>query len=144
MLSIVLPAMCHLLVYHLEQSTPLPAANPFSFDPRLAILFAGLRPSILNHPANTWYLLLRTADSLPKSSAFASVVVSPSTCMSFPLSALILHESCNTSLSKSMLNLPCSGPYILDPSTGCIRPRQSSEFLVHPLLSKKSIAISQN
>ncbi|KAI9476335.1 MAG: hypothetical protein EXX96DRAFT_640022 [Benjaminiella poitrasii] len=132
--STVLLVLYHSLLYYFEiapREDPLPS----TFDPRLLFLFPDLRPFVLNQANSPWSLLFASVDLLPTTVAFSSVVVSPVTCLSLLLSAVIVTQD-NPQLSRTLLRYPCSGPYTIDADTGCLRPRTSCEFAVHRNLSK--------
>ncbi|CEP08875.1 hypothetical protein [Parasitella parasitica] len=116
--SIVLPRLVGFLLSHQPLLSDLFRSPPQQLDHRFSLLFP------------------RPIDQLPKD--FSNLIVSASTCLEIPLESVILTSSSSVVLGRSMAQLPSSVAYTQGTDSGsCLRPKQTSELTVHPILAKR-------
>ncbi|KAG1533569.1 hypothetical protein G6F51_012544 [Rhizopus arrhizus] len=141
--SIILPRLTNFLLHHLSS---FPVLNPLSnlglpFDHRLSFLFPDLRPNALRRLDGVFALLFRSMDLLPKE--FTSVVLSATTCLSLPVSAIVSPPADDALILRTLNSLLCETSYICNSQTNRLRPKRHPEFDHHPNLGKKLLKLAR-
>ncbi|KAG1128623.1 hypothetical protein G6F42_005801 [Rhizopus arrhizus] len=129
--SVVLPLMVDFLLSH---SLPAESRAPIQMDYRQAFVFKQLRPKKLIQSLDGVFSLFFTAvDQLPHT--FDRVVINPQTALCLTLSDVSISSS-SCPLPKSMTCLPSSHAYQVDPTSGRLQPKCSTDIRSRPYLTK--------
>ncbi|KAG0821536.1 hypothetical protein G6F18_012154 [Rhizopus arrhizus] len=130
--SVVLPLIVDFLLSH---SLPAESRAPIQMDYRQAFVFKQLRPKKLVQSLDGVFSLFFTSvDQLPHT--FDRVVINPQTALCLTLCDVSISSS-SCPLPKSMACLPSSHAYQVDPTSGRLQPKCSTDIRSHPYLTKR-------